>query len=269
MWFSSDFPVHFCPEAGTCPAGQMFDLFYVMQDRLLQADGTRQTELPQDYRWRTKVSKLWQRRPKRRCDEAQSKMNRTLCLASFAVLLLAGCARLPTVEVAQLMEPDLVKTRGTPPPGSDPNACFGQDATPAVIETVTVQIMLQPAQISADGTVQYPAVYKTETRQAIVEERRELWFETPCSNQLTPDFVASVQRALKARGAYRGPVDGIMSARTRHAIRAYQKPQGLDSAILSKAAARQLGLVAYGAVPDSVAASIPYLSSDIGANAAQ
>jgi len=176
-------------------------------------------------------------------------MRHHLTLASCAALLLAGCSGVPIPDVAQLMEPDLVKTRAAPPPGADPNACYGQDATPAIIETVTEQILLQPAEVAVDGTVTYPAVYKTETRQAIVRERRELWFETPCGNALTPDFVASLQRALKARGFYRGPVNGEMTARTRHAIRVYQKPQGLDSAILSKAAARQLGLVAYAEVP--------------------
>jgi hypothetical protein len=173
-----------------------------------------------------------------------------LTLASCAALLLGGCSGAPVPDVAQLMEPDLVKTRAAPPPGTDPTACYGQDATPAIIETVTEQIMLQPAEVAVDGTVLYPAVYKTETRQAIVRERRELWFETPCGDTQTPEFIASLQRALAARGFYRGPVNGEMTARTRHAIRAYQKPQGLDSAILSKAAARQLGLVAYAEIPE-------------------
>ena len=177
-------------------------------------------------------------------------MRPRLILAGCAALLIAGCGRMPVPDVAQLMEPDLVKTRATPPPGTDPDNCYGQDATPAVIETVTEQIMLQPAEISVDGAVAYPAVYKTETRQRIVKERTELWFETPCSGELTPEFVASLQRALKVRGYYRGPVTGEMTPRTRRAVRAYQKPQGLDSAILSKAAARQLGLVAYAGVPE-------------------
>ena len=85
---------------------------------------------------------------------------------------------------------------------------------------------------------------------AVVEERRELWFETPCRSEMTPEFVASLQRALKVRGHYQGPISGEMTARTRRAIRSFQKPQGLDSAILSKAAARQLGLVAYGPIPE-------------------
>lgn len=181
------------------------------------------------------------------------EMNRSNCLACCAaVLLIAGCGRVAVPDVAQLMEPEPVKTHGTPPPGMDPAACLGQDATPAEIETVTEQVMLQPAQISATGEVTYPAVYKTEIRQAIIKERRELWFETPCSAALTPEFVSSLQRALKVRGVYRGPINGAMTARTRMSIRAFQKPQGLDSAILSKAAAKQLGLVAFGEVPDKL-----------------
>ncbi len=177
-------------------------------------------------------------------------MNSPLSLALCAALLVAGCGRVAVPDVAQLMEPEPVRTHGTPPPGMDPSACFGQDNTPAEIETVTEQIMLQPASVSTDGKVHYPAVYKTEVHQAIVKERRELWFETPCSGALTPEFVASLQRALKVRSKYHGPVNGEMTRRTRAAIRAFQKPQGLDSAILSKAAARQLGLVAFGEVPD-------------------
>lgn len=178
-------------------------------------------------------------------------MTKTLTIpVGSLVLLLAGCAGAGLPDVARLGEPAPVKTRATPPPGSDPNACYGQDATPAVVETVTEQIMLQPAQIDVDGTVTYPAIYKTETRQAIVRERRELWFEIPCAREMTPEFIATLQRALKARDFYRGPITGEMTPRTRRAIRAYQQPQGLDSAILSKAAAKKLGLVSYGPVPE-------------------
>lgn len=175
-----------------------------------------------------------------------------LMKVGIAALIVAGCTPMDVPDVAQLMEPEPVKTHASLPPGADPEACHGQDVTPAIIETVTEQVMLQPAQIASDGTVLYPAVYKTETQQAIVQERRELWFETPCNSELTVEFVSSLQRALKVRGVYRGPINGEMSPRTRRAIRAYQKPQGLDSAILSTAAARQLGLVAFGEVPDPI-----------------
>lgn len=104
--------------------------------------------------------------------------------------------------------------------------------------------MLQPAEVLADGTVLSPAIYKTETRQAVVKERREIWFETPCAAQMTPDFIATLQRALQVRSLYRGPITGEMDKRTRAAVRKYQQPEGLDSGILSLASARRLGLVA-------------------------
>lgn len=130
------------------------------------------------------------------------------------------------------------------PPGAAPGSCWGKHVTPAIIETVTHQVMLQPAEVLADGTVIQPAIFKTETRQDIVRPRREIWFESPCPEELTPEFIASVQRALTARDLYRGPINGDMDRITRAAIRRYQESQGLDSNLLSLAAARKLGLVA-------------------------
>ena len=168
------------------------------------------------------------------------------CVA-VAMSALMSCG--PVMETATrgaFSEPDLVYTQSTPPPGAEEGSCWGKHITPAEIETVTHQVQLQPAEIRSDGTVSAPAIYKTETRQAIVQERRELWFETPCAAELTPDFVSSLQRALKVRGHYRGDVSGYIDSSTRRAVRKYQAPQGLDSGILSLAAARKLGLSAYG-----------------------
>ena len=159
--------------------------------------------------------------------------------ALLLIAALGGCQAAMTGS-----EPAVTSQFEAAPPGAPADTCWGKDVTPAVIETVTEQIMLQPAQIQDDGTVTAPAIYKTETRQKIVKERRETWFETPCAAQETPDFIASLQRALAVRGLYRGPVTGEMDKRTRRAVRGYQKPQGLDSGILSLAAARKLGLVA-------------------------
>jgi peptidoglycan hydrolase-like protein with peptidoglycan-binding domain len=62
---------------------------------------------------------------------------------------------------------------------------------------------------------------------------------------MTPAFIASVQRALKARGYYRGPVTGALDTRTGRAIQRYQRDRGdVDSATLSLRSARDLGLVA-------------------------
>ncbi|NDW47358.1 peptidoglycan-binding protein [Ruegeria sp. PrR005] len=164
-------------------------------------------------------------------------------VCALALAGLAACSgALPDVEA--LAEPEVSRFTEVAPPGAAPGTCWGKHVTPAIIETVTHQVLMQPAEVQTDGTVLRPAIYKTETRQQIVRERKETWFETPCQQDMTPEFVASVQRALAARGMYRGAVTGEMDNRTRAAIRRFQKPQGLDSGILSLAAARKLGLVA-------------------------
>ena len=162
----------------------------------------------------------------------------------ICTVAMAGLAACSAPDLGGLGEPHVTRLSQIAPPGAKPGSCWGKDVTPAIIETITHQVMLQPAQVLADGTVTQPAIYKTETLQQIVRERREIWFETPCANLMTPGFIASVQRALKARGLYRGKISGEMDASTRAAVRRFQKPQGLDSGILSLAAARKLGLIA-------------------------
>ncbi|MYM54749.1 peptidoglycan-binding domain-containing protein [Thalassovita mangrovi] len=160
-----------------------------------------------------------------------------------APALLAGCDNAAPVPGLPA-EPQVTRQMDSAPPGAAPGTCWGKHVVPAIYETVTEQVMLQPAEVLADGTVTQPAIYKTETRQGIVRERKETWFEMPCDTVLTPEFVASLQRALQARGLYHGTPNGEMDARTHAAIRRYQKPQGLDSGLLSIAAARKLGLIA-------------------------
>lgn len=162
---------------------------------------------------------------------------------TLGLLATAGCGPLPDAEVARLMERDgTIVTRGEGPADARPDACYARDVTPAVIETVTEQVVVRPGRLAEDGRVLEPASYRTDTRAEIVETRREIWFETPCAAQDDPAFIATLQRALAARGLYAGPVSGVMDRRTRAAIREFQRPQGLDSGVLSLAAARLLGL---------------------------
>lgn len=167
------------------------------------------------------------------------------CAAALMGLVACDPTDMPTPDLAALTEPDVVRSTATSgPPGAKPGTCWGREVSPAVIETVTEQIIVQPAEVLADGTVISPAVYRSETLQRIVEERRETWFETPCDEVWTEEFTATLQRALKARGHYSGSITGTLDKRTRAAIRRFQAPQGLDSSILSLEAARQLGLIA-------------------------
>lgn len=130
-----------------------------------------------------------------------------------------------------------------PPPGPE-GACWDKDVTPAVIETVTDQVLVSAEQRDADGKVTAPATFRTVTAQRMVQEREEVWFRAPCPEDISVAFVASLQRALKARGLYLLPVTGAMDGATAEAIRRFQADRGLDSPTLSLAAARELGLIA-------------------------
>ncbi len=159
----------------------------------------------------------------------------TLSLATMTHL--GACT--PTSPVTQ---PEQAQPEA--PPGAPAGTCWHRNTSPAIIASVTDQIMVQPAVLGESGRIIQPAVFRTVTRQDIVEPRRVSWIETPCPEQITPDFLASLQRALTARGYYHGAATGRMDRNTRIALRRYQKEAGLDSSTLSLATARQLGLIA-------------------------
>jgi hypothetical protein len=172
-------------------------------------------------------------------------MIRNILRLGTAVALLAACQPGALPEVGRMLDAEPVRSHEEGPPGAAPGTCWGHDVTPAVVETVTEQVIIQPPEIDASGVTRGSPVYRTVTRQRIVREREEIWFQTPCEHEMTPEVIATLQRALAARGHYRGPVTGHMDMATRSAVRAFQRPQGLDSSLLSLTAARQLGLVIY------------------------
>lgn len=165
---------------------------------------------------------------------------------SLAFVALTACTAGEALQGdgGALRDPSAVQSRQQLPSDAPPGTCWGKSVRPAVVESVTEQILVEPAELDTDGNVLRPAIYRTETQQQIVAERQDTWFETPCPDVLTEDFIASVQRALQARAIYQGHITGIMDARTRAAIRRYQEPQGLDSGILALETARQFGLIA-------------------------
>ncbi|TDL79894.1 peptidoglycan-binding protein [Palleronia sediminis] len=157
----------------------------------------------------------------------------------MAVLLalLGACAPGLGPDVDRFREPELAATRSQRVDLSRPDICHSRDDTPAVIETVTEQF----AETAPDGSISY----RTETSQRIVENREEIWFETPCRDVWTEEFIAAVQRALIVRGYMPGPPSGEVDRATRKAIRAFQAGQGIDSDVLSIAGAKRLGLIVY------------------------
>lgn len=167
-------------------------------------------------------------------------------MALAATLCLGACVpRGPMPEAPQKtdLSREIVRPRDAGPPQGPAGACWEADITPAVIETVTEQVMVTPEERAPDGSVITPATYRTDTRQRIAREREVVWFRAPCPQDLTVDFIGTLQRALLARGIYKGPLTGVIDPATAEAIRRYQAERGLDSPRLSLAAARELGLV--------------------------
>lgn len=137
---------------------------------------------------------------------------------------------------------EVVRVKGDGPPPSPKGECWAKSVTPAVIETVTEQVVVSEAVLDAAGAVVTPASYRTKTQQRMVQDREEVWFRAPCAADQTVQFVATLQRALKARGLYLNPVTGEMDDETAEAVRRFQAERGLDSPVLSLRAARELGL---------------------------
>ncbi len=160
-------------------------------------------------------------------------------------MLLSACAPGQNAGPAQAdLAIELVRlSRPGPPQGPD-GACWASDTTPAIIETVTEQVVIGEEVRDAAGAVITPATFETQTFQRMVQDREEVWFRAPCAADMTVAFVATLQRALKARGIYLQPVTGVLDAATADAIRRFQATRGLDSPTLSLAAAKELGISA-------------------------
>ncbi|MFT4151805.1 MAG: peptidoglycan-binding domain-containing protein [Paracoccaceae bacterium] len=160
--------------------------------------------------------------------------------AGAALALLAACG--PAVIPEAPVRADLAAEVVLAEPKAETGVCWAHDTLPAVIETVTEQVVDRPAATGKDGKA-VPASYRTETHQKMIRDRSEVWFRTPCAQTMDVDLVATVQRALKARGYYRGALTGRMDKATRSAVRRFQAARGLDSSFLSLAAAQDLGVV--------------------------
>jgi hypothetical protein len=168
----------------------------------------------------------------------------------LAALAACGGPSMPEAPARADLGREAVRLSQPGPPDGPEGACWAADVAPLVIETVTEQKQVTPEQRAPDGTILSPAGFRTVTQQNIVQERAEIWFRTPCPAEMTVAFVASLQRALKARGLYLAPVTGEIDETTARAVRRYQAERGLDSATLSLAAAREMGLLA--ADPDTL-----------------
>lgn len=173
-----------------------------------------------------------------------STQARRLAAILAAVSLLAACDPATQGATAEPPEPGVLEATRDGPADARPGSCWGKTVSPAVIESASQRVLVKPAKVNPDGTIASLPVYETKEQQVIVTPRIDNWFETPCPNVLTPEFISSLQRALQARGGYGGGVSGIFDPATRDAVLRFQRQQGLESAVLALTTARTLGLVA-------------------------
>jgi hypothetical protein len=160
-------------------------------------------------------------------------------------IVLVGCTATQVIapRVSDLAIDILRLKEGEQPPKVD-GKCWAKDITPAVIETVTEQVVITDEVRDEAGKVITPGSYQTKTHQRLVQDHQEVWFRAPCPEDMTINFVATLQRALKARGLYLASVSGEMDAITSEAVRRFQADRGLDSPTLSLSAAEELGITA-------------------------
>jgi hypothetical protein len=121
--------------------------------------------------------------------------------------------------------------------------CQARENVPAIFEHVMGEVRVTQAEIAPDGTVVRRAAYRKAPVTTMVRPRSEMIFDAVCGHQMTPEFIASLQRALAARGYFAGNVSSTMDPPTNAAVHLYQKERGLDSAQLSLETARALGLI--------------------------
>ena len=88
-----------------------------------------------------------------------------------------------------------------------------------------------------------PAQYETTRTQTITKPRSVTKIDAVCPEDLTPEFIASLQRAFQARGLFFSTVTGSMDTPTRRAILNFQIVRGVESATVMNATAQELGLV--------------------------
>jgi Putative peptidoglycan binding domain len=105
---------------------------------------------------------------------------------------------------------------------------------PAVVSSIPVQELAAPA---SQRRIMVPEQRTTINRQELTADERYEWVAVECdrvNTYTTPAgdgraTLVEIQRALAARGLYRGPIDGIAGSQTREATRQFQRSQGLPA----------------------------------------
>ena len=115
--------------------------------------------------------------------------------------------------------------------------------TPAEISTLLETRLFQPKKRNTSGQLVSPAQYETTRTQTITKPRSVTKIDAVCPEDMTPEFITSLQRAFQACELFLSTITGSMDMSTRRAILNFQTVRGVSSATVTKAAAQELGLV--------------------------
>ena len=123
--------------------------------------------------------------------------------------------------------------------------CYFEKITPAEISTQVKTRLVQPEKRNTAGQLVSPAQYETTRTQTITKTRSVTKIDAVCPEDMTPEFIASLQRAFQARGLFSSTITGSIDTSTRRAILNFQTARGVESATVMKATAQELGLVVF------------------------
>ncbi|ACT60578.1 peptidoglycan-binding domain-containing protein [Hirschia baltica] len=112
--------------------------------------------------------------------------------------------------------------------------------TPPEFKTLSTQEIISPASTSRSMTAPRTAIVERTVLRA--PERFE-WVEVLCDTNAQTSSISDLQIALRDRGFYSGPIDGIIGTQTEEAVRQFQAANGLPhQGFVTMETMRHLGL---------------------------
>lgn len=170
-------------------------------------------------------------------------MTKSRIITTSLLIFSAACAQIetPVPDATSSSQQNLISEGEIESDAS--GQCFARTSPPTRTRIISEQVLITPGIKAADGSFSSPPIYRNQTRPVTEPIGEGTRFETLCPPEYTPDRIATLQRALKARLAYNGPITSVLDADTRAAIQAFQAPRGTDSPLIQRGIAEMLGIV--------------------------
>jgi len=156
---------------------------------------------------------------------------------SLAGAKAAGAGKYTGHQVCKLATPEAYKTITKTVVDTPPTT--KEVAIPEVYKTIRVTTLVKPAEVKRTTI---PEEYRTITKREMVSPSKVEWKRVVCQASITSSTIRELQTALKNAGVYTGPIDGIVGAQTRAAVKAYQKSKGLAVGGITQEVIKALGL---------------------------